>query len=172
MGAIEWNVSSAAAAPGETGLYYLRDRHYDPQTGRFIQRDPLPQPQRYAYAGNNPATFVDPLGLCGIDLPPGPFGIGRLLEQASQQISDPLEPTLEDIEEAVSAIVDPFVEFVNANGELLIDPGLIAAPFLIPGLAPVAILGRLERSRAFLQAISNQIRVWTNRHAVLFGWSR
>jgi RHS repeat-associated protein len=52
---------------GETGLYFLRARYYDPETGRFLARDPLEFNQRYAYAGNNPATMVDPSGLV-----PGP----------------------------------------------------------------------------------------------------
>jgi RHS repeat-associated protein len=46
-----------------TGLQYLRARYYDPATGRFLNEDPLPLLQRYAYAGNNPSNFVDPTGL-------------------------------------------------------------------------------------------------------------
>jgi len=52
-------------------LYYLRARYYDPSLGRFWTEDPWPgselAPQTanpYPYVGNNPATFVDPLGLC------------------------------------------------------------------------------------------------------------
>ncbi|HYM15230.1 MAG TPA: RHS repeat-associated core domain-containing protein [Dehalococcoidia bacterium] len=48
----------------QRGLYYLRARAYDPALGRFLQRDPLPFVQRYAYAGDNPANLVDPTGLC------------------------------------------------------------------------------------------------------------
>lgn len=47
-------------------LLYLRARHYDPALGRFLQQDPLPFMQRYAYVGNNPANYVDPTGLCWI----------------------------------------------------------------------------------------------------------
>jgi RHS repeat-associated protein len=69
-----------------TGLYYLNQRYYDPETGRFITRDPytwLPDdlrscghsgdlvrwlitPQRfdgYSYAENNPIRYSDPTGL-------------------------------------------------------------------------------------------------------------
>ena len=46
------------------GLYDLRARSYDPALGRFLQRDPLPFVQRYAYAGDNPANLGDPSGLC------------------------------------------------------------------------------------------------------------
>ncbi len=47
-------------------LYDSRARQYSPSLGRFLQRDPngmADGPNLYAYAGNNPATFIDPLGL-------------------------------------------------------------------------------------------------------------
>jgi len=50
------------------GLYYMRARYYDPQTRRFISEDPLGLDagvNLYAYAFNNPISYVDPLGLCG-----------------------------------------------------------------------------------------------------------
>ena len=50
-----------------TGLVDMRARFYDPSTGRFIARDPLPlqpgAPNPYSYAANRPLMFVDPLGL-------------------------------------------------------------------------------------------------------------
>ncbi|MDO8616279.1 MAG: RHS repeat-associated core domain-containing protein [Dehalococcoidia bacterium] len=54
----------------QSGLYYLRNRWYDPTIGRFLTQDPLPgsalSPQsqnRYAYVQNNPVNRVDPTGL-------------------------------------------------------------------------------------------------------------
>ncbi|MEX1254629.1 MAG: RHS repeat-associated core domain-containing protein [Dehalococcoidia bacterium] len=56
------------------GLYYLRARFYDPANGRFLSRDPWmgvvgnPQSQHaYTYVRNNPARYVDPLGLWSLD---------------------------------------------------------------------------------------------------------
>jgi RHS repeat-associated protein len=49
----------------DSGLQYLRARYYDPGTGRFLSKDPLPIDNRYSYVSNNPITMVDPLGLCG-----------------------------------------------------------------------------------------------------------
>ncbi|MGH7343026.1 MAG: RHS repeat-associated core domain-containing protein, partial [Candidatus Rokuibacteriota bacterium] len=50
---------------GSTGLVYLRARHYDPATGRFLQPDPLgiDADQLYAYARSNPYVYRDPTGL-------------------------------------------------------------------------------------------------------------
>ncbi len=53
----------------DTGLYFYNARYYDPTLGRFISADSIVQapasPQtlnRYTYAGNNPARFIDPSG--------------------------------------------------------------------------------------------------------------
>ncbi len=54
----------------EMDIYYYRARYYDPQTGRFLQKDPDPgnliNPEtfvnKYAYAQNQPARFTDPTG--------------------------------------------------------------------------------------------------------------
>ncbi len=63
----------------DEGLYYLRARYYDPETGRFLGQDPVRgttrKPQslnRYLYTQNNPVNFVDPDGRAII--PPPLFG--------------------------------------------------------------------------------------------------
>lgn len=55
-----------------TGLYYYRARYYDAALGRFLANDsasaPLDEPLElnpYLYVRNNPAGFIDPLGLSG-----------------------------------------------------------------------------------------------------------
>jgi len=51
----------------ETESYYLRARSYSPKTGRFLTEDPIGEGLNwYAYCGNNPVMFVDPLGLDAI----------------------------------------------------------------------------------------------------------
>ena len=54
---------------GETGLYHLRARYYNPAVARFLSRDPFGgRPQsplslhRYLYANGDPIGFVDPTG--------------------------------------------------------------------------------------------------------------
>ena len=53
----------------DLGLYYLRARYYNPQTGRFMSRDPEDgkpiDPKtlhKYLYAGGDPVNGVDPRG--------------------------------------------------------------------------------------------------------------
>ena len=64
---------TGASTPNQTGGFtYLRNRWYDPATGRFLTQDPIGLAggvNLYAYAGNNPIAFSDPYGLCPI--PPG-----------------------------------------------------------------------------------------------------
>ncbi len=51
------------------GYTYLRARYYDPQTGRFLSKDPFPglltnpaSQHYYGYAQNNPVNWKDPSG--------------------------------------------------------------------------------------------------------------
>jgi RHS repeat-associated protein len=49
-----------------TGLYLTHYRPYDPDTGRWLARDPIGEKggvNLYAYTNNNPIGYVDPLGL-------------------------------------------------------------------------------------------------------------
>ena len=58
---------TGASTPNATGgMVYLRNRWYDPATGRFLTQDPIGLAggvNLYAYAGNDPVSFSDPFGL-------------------------------------------------------------------------------------------------------------
>jgi RHS repeat-associated protein len=59
-----------------TGLLYMRNRYYDPKTGRFTQEDPIGLAgglNTYGFADGDPVSYTDPYGLAagdGCD-PPG-----------------------------------------------------------------------------------------------------
>ncbi|ENF1487587.1 RHS domain-containing protein [Salmonella enterica] len=50
----------------ESGLYYNRNRYYNPGQGRYITQDPIGLEggwNSYSYVKNNPVNWIDPLGL-------------------------------------------------------------------------------------------------------------
>jgi RHS repeat-associated protein len=50
-----------------SGQMYMRNRYYDPATGRFTQEDPIGLAggvNAYGFAAGDPVNFSDPFGLC------------------------------------------------------------------------------------------------------------
>jgi RHS repeat-associated protein len=66
----EWWGSLMAAQTDGSGLEYMRNRYYDPRTGRFTQEDPVGLAgglNFYGFASGDPLNFSDPFGLCRDD---------------------------------------------------------------------------------------------------------
>lgn len=62
---VSWGFSSKRK-DHESGLLFFGRRYYDPESGRFITKDPLGDrdgPNLYAYVSNNPLMFIDLWGL-------------------------------------------------------------------------------------------------------------
>ncbi|MEW5818073.1 MAG: RHS repeat-associated core domain-containing protein [Spirochaetota bacterium] len=68
----------------ETGYLYVRNRMFDPQQGRFLQRDPLEYTDSmglYAFADNSPMDFTDPMGKGPIKI------VKKVIEKIAEQIA-------------------------------------------------------------------------------------
>jgi RHS repeat-associated protein len=77
----------------ESGLQYLRARHYEPATGQFLTRDPLEglTQHAYAYAQDDPLNNADPSGLSSC----GDFSIGGLVD-CGAKVGNAVEKTVVD----------------------------------------------------------------------------
>jgi RHS repeat-associated protein len=67
-----------------SGLYYLRNRFYDPASGRFLQPDPMPAlaaTAPYIYAANSPTNYRDPFGLDPASNPSQAEALGNMLNK-------------------------------------------------------------------------------------------
>ncbi|WP_322079856.1 RHS repeat-associated core domain-containing protein, partial [Burkholderia cepacia] len=78
-----------------TGLHYNRHRYYDPDSGRFISKDPIGFEggiNVYAYVGGNPISYSDPSGLvpnpaeAACVLGPNPVCIGGVVADVGSWI--------------------------------------------------------------------------------------
>jgi RHS repeat-associated protein len=62
----ETGFAGASTPNGSGGFVYLRNRWYDPKTGKFLTQDPIGLAggvNLYSYAGSNPVAYTDPFGL-------------------------------------------------------------------------------------------------------------
>jgi len=117
----------------ETGLYYYRARHYTPEMGRFLSRDPIGIwgdggnfGNAYAYAGNNPLTYTDPSGEWGFASLVGAV-VGAVVDAAIEVTTQLVtEGTVSDwgsvgkaaIEGAVSGAISGGVSTIKNVGKL------------------------------------------------------
>jgi RHS repeat-associated protein len=101
-------------ADKETGLFYNVFRDYDPNTGRYVESDPiglLAGINTYTYVGGNPISYIDPWGLLKINLvAPGAPGYA----QAQNAKDDP------------SAVI--VIAHGDWNGNVLGPDGKIISP--------------------------------------------
>jgi RHS repeat-associated protein len=78
-----WHGSLLESKRDKSGLSYMRNRYYDPQTGRFTQEDPIGLAgglNLYGFGGGDPVTYSDPFGLCRYPLAGGLGGLQCAIE--------------------------------------------------------------------------------------------
>jgi RHS repeat-associated protein len=140
------------------GNYFMRARNYDPGTGRFATRDPMPTSaaatSSYVYGSNNPLSYSDPTGLMpdagptttAIDpaaVPTGPSP--EELAKANQIAS---KSTLDVILEAGGQIL---MEFLGINDILNCLKGdLVACVSMVVGALP---WGKIFKAKKIAEAI-------------------
>jgi RHS repeat-associated protein len=67
LGPSSWMGSLIEEGKDPSGQLYMRNRYYDPQSGRFTQEDPIGIAgglNVYGFAGGDPVNYSDPYGLC------------------------------------------------------------------------------------------------------------
>jgi len=141
-----------------SGNYHLRARNYDPGTGRFATRDPMPTGQgatsAYTYADNNPLAYSDPTGM----VPDAGPTTGAATDPAAVQGPSPEDlakanqlqskSTLDVILEAGGQIL---MEFLGINDILNCLKGdLVACVSMVVGALP---WGKIFKAKKIGEAI-------------------
>ena len=132
----------------DLGLYYLRARWYNSQTGRFMSRDPYhgvtinpASLHKYLYTGGDPVNFVDPRGRAD------------LFEYAIRSNAAIPEAELIDtygcVADASFAAVDLILnDTISAGSALGTGAAVIGCVSLTPGLKDLAETGSNITKRA------------------------
>ena len=111
----------------DLGLYYLRARYYNPQTGRFLSRDPKEfkplkswnkpvdsrKMHKYLYTGADPVNLVDPRGegpiiewILALSLAAGPV-MGEEVQPHVEIVTEFMEEIGEEVVEDVAPLILP-----------------------------------------------------------------
>lgn len=122
-------------ADAESGTHYNYFRDYNPETGRYQTSDPLGLEgglNTFAYAGGNPLSFIDPLGLDHHTIPVEGYGDKPLAETTFEErlrfvLEQALETATGDARQALQDMID------NLDTLALMMAGLLALQ-AVPGL--------------------------------------
>ncbi len=132
----------------ETRLYHFRSRYYSAALGRFISRDPEEYHDGmglYEYAGSQPLTRYDPLGLgwwskLKKKVKRGIKKVKRVLSIAAQ-VPSPVGDIIRGVKTVVQFVSDVYTVGVGTKGKFLLIHGNWCGPGNT-GLAPIDALDR------------------------------
>gem|GEM_PF-4582401 len=147
---------------GETGLYYLNARFYDPETARFIQEDtyrggindPLSL-NLYTYSHNNPISYYDPTGHFIKK-------IGEALKIAAAlatiAVTTAVKPKLEKASKSVNNFMDGVAASTIKN--MLVEPALVVKSVANMMAFPFKNMGKdiSQKERAAVDELEYSIR--------------
>ena len=155
-------------------MYFLQTRYYDPEIGRFLNRDSVAyaDPQTinglnlYAYCLNNPVAYVDPTGhsITAVLLSLLVAGlVGATIETAGTFVSDVVNSAVSgewkwsSWETYVGSVIGGF-----AGGMVSLIPvvGIYAAPIVSGGLGTFSGLA-LEKATGTSDMSWEEIGIWT-----------
>lgn len=130
----------------ESGIYYYRNRYYDPTAGRFLSQDPIGlaggDTNLYRYVSNKVVDFNDPLGL----MSPHTSG-GQSREFAGEQFRGRQLTPLEDAE-LQRRSKEGLLEVVNFTYDLFAYAALLGSTPLASFIGTVDDLGSQFSSTA------------------------
>ena len=115
---------------GDTGLFYNRYRHYDPETGRYLSPEPLGLLgglRPFAYAEGNPINFVDPDGLAGMTATASGGGVSVTRGSAGTEGNRGADE-LDDLHPAVQAALLPPGQSMESARNGMRHPAACAEP--------------------------------------------
>jgi RHS repeat-associated protein len=125
-------VAKATATKTASGMFYYGFRYYNPQTGRWLCRDPIGERggmNLYGMVGNNTVNFWDYLGLQGFD----PNCCDQLLERYLK-----IEKNYEDLKQAWEAkrqeLKNTTDRFYQVEGDYTLNVGVDAFGYLSLGM--------------------------------------
>jgi len=144
----------------DAALYLMGARAYDPNLGRFLQRDPVrhdPEANLYIYVYNRPTKFADPAGLtpeASIEgLQPPEIGVEPLAEVDSPLLPQPPAPpnvaALQAAENARILQLARLVRYETNDFTAVLAPSGCELHLTQANPLPDAARARLENEHAF-----------------------
>ena len=155
----------------ETGLYYLNTRYYDPETGRFINRDSVAYADAsflnglnlYAYCNNNPVMHIDPNGnawwwIVTAAAALTAVAINHIISVAQCSKADKVVEDTYTTEEAIAAIEEVLGD--EHKGKVKIENGVLS---IIDSDKVTSRYDRILISKIFQNTVDEKGNKLTNR---------